>query len=181
MKEAILARRYAKALFALALERNMLDKIRSELHNFAALLEENVEFGDFFRSPENSRAAKREALERALQDRYSNLFFNFLLLIVHKGRYDVITDMVRAFDDLYERHHRRVRALAITAVPMDTKLADDLRNKLTKSLRMEIELENRVDPNILGGLVLNIDGKVMDGSIKQQLERLRAEFLGRRN
>jgi F-type H+-transporting ATPase subunit delta len=181
MKEAILARRYAKALFSLALERNLLDKVRQELHSFVAMLEENAEFADFLRSPENSRAAKREAVERLLQDRYSNLFFNFLLLIIHKGRHDVVDEIVRAFDDLYERHHRRVRALAITAVPMDTAIADDLRNKLAKSLKMEIELENQVDPSILGGLVLNVDGKVIDGSLKQQLERLRAEFLGRRN
>jgi F-type H+-transporting ATPase subunit delta len=181
MKEAILARRYAKALFSLALERNLLDKTRGELHRFAALLEENSEFADFFRSPENSRAAKREAVERALQDRYSALFFNFLLLIIQKGRYGIIAEIVRAFNDLYDRHHRRGRALAITAVPMDTKIADDLRHRLSKSLSMEVELENQVDPGILGGLVLNIDGKVMDGSIKHQLERLRAEFLGRRN
>jgi F-type H+-transporting ATPase subunit delta len=181
MKESILARRYAKALFALALERNILDKIRSELHGFAAVLEENEEFAHFFRSPENSRASKREAAERVLQDRYSNLFFNFLLLIIQKGRYGIIDEIVRAFDDLYDRHHRRARALAITAVPMDARVAADLRSRLSKSLNIEIEIENRVDPQILGGLVLNVDGKVMNGSIKQQLERLRAEFLGRRN
>ncbi len=181
MKDTILARRYAKALFALAQERNVLDKIRSELHSFAAMLEENKEFADFFRSPENSRTAKCAAVEKIFQDRFSSLFFNFLLLIIQKGRHHAVPDVVRAFDELHDRHHRRARALAITAVPMDTKLADDLRDRLAKSMNMHIELENQVDPAILGGIVLNLDGKVLDGSVKQQLERLRQEFLGRRN
>jgi len=74
-----------------------------------------------------------------------------------------------------------MRALAITAVPLDTILADDLKARLSKSLNKQVELENQIDPAILGGIVLNIDGKVLDGSVKQQLERLRAQFLGSRN
>lgn len=181
MKEQILARRYAQALFTLALERKMVDKIRNELHSFLAVMEENAEFGDFFRSPENSRAAKCTALEKIFQDRFSGLFFNFLLLIIHKGRHNAIAEIVKAFDDLYDRFTRRTRALAVTAVPMDTKLTDDLRDRLAKSLNKQVELETKVDPSLLGGIVLNIDGKVLDGSVKQQLERLRAGFLGRRN
>ncbi len=181
MKEEILARRYAKALFEMALARNTLEKIRGELHNFAAVLEENREFADFFRSPENSRAAKKAAVEKAFQDRYSALFFNFLALVVQKGRHRVIGEIVRAFNAFYDRHIRRARALAITAVPLDTKLADDLQARLSKSLNKQIDLENKVDPAILGGIVLNIEGQVLDGSVKQQLDRLRAEFLGRRN
>jgi F-type H+-transporting ATPase subunit delta len=181
MKEQILARRYAKALFTLAQERNLLDKIRNELHSFVAAMEENAEFGDFFRSPENSRAAKRTAVEKIFQDRFSGLFFNFLLLLIHKGRHNAVQDIIHAFDELYDRYYRRTRALAITAVPIDTALAGDLRNRLAKSLNKQIELEIKVDPSLLGGIVLNIDGKVLDGSVKQQLERLRAEFLGRRN
>jgi F-type H+-transporting ATPase subunit delta len=181
MKEQILGRRYANALFAIAQERNMLDKIRGELHSFLAAMEENTEFNDFFRSPEHSRAAKRAAVEKIFQDRFSNLFFNFLLLLIHKGRHNAILDIVAAFDELYDRHRRRTRALAITAVPMDTALSNDLRDRLSKGMNMQIDLENQVDPAVIGGIVLNIDGRVFDGSIKQQLERLRAEFLGRRN
>ena len=181
MKEQILARRYAKALFTLAQERKIVDKIRNELHGFVAAMQENAEFGDFFRSPENTRAVKRVAVERIFQDRFSALFFNFLLLLIHKGRHNAVEDIVLAFDELYDRHSRRTRALAITAVPMDTALAGDLRERLAKSLNKQVELETKVDPSLLGGIVLNLDGKVLDGSVKQQLERLRAEFLGRRN
>jgi len=181
MKEEILARRYAKALFEIAQERKLLEKIRGELHNFAANLEENPAFADFFRSPEHSRAAKRAAVEKVFQDRYSNIFFNFLIVVIQKGRHDAIAEIVKAFDELYDRFARRTRALAVTAVPLDAKIADDLKARLSKSLNKHVELENQIDPAILGGIVLNIDGKVLDGSVKQQLARLRAQFLGSRN
>lgn len=181
MKEEILARRYAKALFETAQERKLLEKIRSELHNFAAALEENKAFADFFSSPEHSRADKRAAIEKVFQDRYSNVFFNFLAVVIQKGRHNAMAEIVKSFDELYDRFTRRTRALAVTAVPLDKKISDDLKVSLSKSLNKQVDLENRVDPSILGGIVLNIDGKVMDGSVKQQLERLRAQFLSSRN
>jgi len=181
MKEEILARRYAKALFEIAQERELLEKVRGELHNFAANLEENEAFADFFRSPEHSRAAKRAGIEKVFQDRYSNIFFNFLIVVIQKGRHQTIMEIVKSFDELYDRFARRTRALAVTAVPLDSKVADDLKARLSKSLNKQVELENQIDPSILGGIVLNIDGKVLDGSVKQQLERLRAQLLGSRN
>src|SRR5262245_31237138 len=119
MREGILAQRYAKALFAVALERNLLDKVRTELHDFVTRLEGEKELAEFMRSPENSRAAKRRILEKGFQDRYSAIFFNFLVLVAEKGRSTLYGDIHRAFNKLYDRHHRKARALAITAAPMD--------------------------------------------------------------
>jgi hypothetical protein len=109
MKEQILGRRYAKALFAIAQERNVLDKIRSELHSFAAALEENAEFGDFFRSPENSRAAKHAAVEKIFRTAFPISFFNscccsFKRPAQHHSRHRV------GFDALYDRHRPHPRA-----------------------------------------------------------------------
>lgn len=172
MKEGILAQRYAKALFAVALERNLLDKVRAELHDFVARLESDEELAEFMRSPENTRAARRELLEKAFQDRYSNIFFNFLVLVADKGRSALYAHIQQAFNNLYDRHHRKARALAITAAPMDKAELTALQNDLSKAMKLVLEIENRVDPAILGGLVLNIDGKVLDASIKRQLDSL---------
>lgn len=181
MREEILARRYARALFELAQERQLLEKVRQELHSFLATLEENESFADFFRSPEHSRADKHAAVTKIFKERYSPIFFNFLLILVQKGRHHAVPAIVRAFDAFYDQFARRTRALAITAVPLDTKLAADLQARLSKSLNKHVDLENKVDPTILGGIVLNIEGKVLDSSVKQQLERLRAQFLASRN
>ena len=172
MKESILAQRYAKAMFAVALERKLLDKVRNELGDFVARLESDKELAEFMRSPEYSRSAKRKLLEKAFQDRYSNIFFNFIALVADKGRSALYAHIHQAFNDLYDRHHRKARALAITAAPMERADLNSLQSDLSKALQLTLEIENRVDPAILGGLVLNIEGKILDASIKRQLDSL---------
>ncbi len=172
MKEGILAQRYAKALFAVALERKLLDKVRGELHDFVARLESDKNLAEFMRSPESSRTDKRKVLEKAFQDRYSNVFFNFLALVVDKGRSTLYGDIHQAFNELYDRHHRKVRALAITAAPMDKDDLNTLQADLSRALQLTFEIENRIDPALLGGLVLNLDGKILDASVKRQLDSL---------
>lgn len=181
MKEGILAQRYAQALFGVALERKLLDKVRDELHDFVSRLEENPELSHFLRSPERSRAEKRQLVERVMQDRYSNIFFNFLVLLINKGRIALYLEMQRAFNDLYDRHHRKVRALAVTAMPMAKSELEALQTDLAQALSRALEIENRVDPAIVGGIVLNIEGKILDGSVRRQLERLREVVSSRRN
>ncbi len=181
MKEGILAQRYAKALFAVALERKLLDKVRSELHDFVAHLESDPALAEFMRSPENSRAVKRKLLEKVYQDRYSAILFNFLTLVVDKGRSTLYREIYQAFNELYDRHHRKARALAITASPMDKGDLNTLQADLSKAMRLTLEIENRVDPAILGGLVLNIDGKILDASIKRQLDSLLEVMANRMN
>jgi ATP synthase F1 delta subunit len=181
MKAGILAYRYANALFAVALERKLLDRVRSEMHDFVARLEDDQALAEFMRSPENSRAAKRRLLEKAFQDRYSSILCNFLVLVANKGRSTLYGDIQQAFNELYDRHHRKARALAITAAPMDKGDLNSLQTDLSKAMRLTLEIENRVDPSILGGLVLNIDGKILDASIKRQLDGLLEVMASRLN
>lgn len=181
MKEGILAQRYAKALFAAALERKLLDKVRGELHDFVKRFEDNPELSYFLRSPERSRAEKRQLLERVYADRVSAMFFNFLLLLIDKGRMPLYDEVRQAFDELYNRHHRKIRALAITAQPMEKRELESLQSDLAQAMNLTLELENRVDASILGGVVLDINGKILDGSVRRQLERLREVVASRRN
>ncbi|MGH7492430.1 MAG: ATP synthase F1 subunit delta [bacterium] len=181
MKEGILAQRYAKALFTVALERKLLDKVRSELHDFVARLAGEKQLSEFMHSPEYSRAAKRKILEKGFQDRYSNIFFNFIALVAEKGRSTLYREIYLAFNELYDRHHRKARALAITPAPMDKADLDALQSDLSKAMKLTFEIENRVDPNILGGLVLNIGGKILDASVRRQLDSLLQVMANRLN
>jgi F-type H+-transporting ATPase subunit delta len=181
MKEGILAQRYAKALFAIALERRQLEPIRRELYEFVTTVEENKELDTFLRSPETSRAERRSAITRVFTDRCSPVLFNFLLLLADKGRIGIYREIHQAFQKLYDSHNRRVKALAISAVPMEKPELDALKTDLTKALQMNFEIENRVDPGILGGLILDLEGKILDGSVRLQLERLREVIYSRRN
>jgi len=177
LKETVLARRYARALFEIALERKMLGKVRDELQAFARVLEKDAALRNFLFSPEQTRAAQRQVVEKAFADRFSAVFFNFLLVLIEKRRQTLIQEIIAAFETLHDRHLRKMRALAITAVPMDQKTLEQLRAALSKSLDMDMELQNRVDPEILGGVVVLVEGKILDGSIRQHLRRLGARIL----
>lgn len=181
MREGILAQRYAKALFALALERKQLEPLRRELYEFVTTVEENRELSQFLCSPENSRAEKRAALTKVFQSRCSPVMFNFLLLLAEKGRVGAYREIHQAFQKLYDKHIRKVKALAISAVPLEKTELDALKQDLTNALQMNFEIENRVNPEILGGLILDLDGKILDGSVRLQLERLRTAMYSRRN
>lgn len=180
MKERVLARRYARALFEIALEHKILGKVREELHAFAMLLEENAPLRNFLLSTHQSRTEQKKAAEEAFADRFSNVFFNFLQVLIDKRRQVIIDGIIDAFEMLHDRYLRKLRALAITAVPMDQKTLEHLRTVLSSSLEMDMELQNLVDPEILGGLVVQVEGKVLDGSVRQQLARLHEKILDSR-
>ena len=172
MKETILAQRYAKALFSVALERDLIEKIRGELYLFVTTLEENKKLVNFILSPENSYPEKRKVIKSIFEGRCSREFFNFLLLLLEKGRNTLYSEIYKAFNALYDKHHRKQSALAISAVALKRSDLAALETEFSKSLKMNFEIENHVEPEILGGLILNIDGKILDGSVRMQLERL---------
>jgi len=181
LKSLVLARRYAKALFELAEERNTIASIADELVAFRDLLSENVDLRNFFLSPEAGKERKIEFVRKNFKGRFSTLFINFLHLLLEKGRQSIIDEIVSEFGKRYDRYQNKVRASAITAVPMPKADMQALHELLSKRFQANFEIENRVDPGILGGVVLQIDGKVLDGSIRNQLRRLRAQMLFERN
>jgi F-type H+-transporting ATPase subunit delta len=102
-------------------------------------------------------------------------------VLIEKRRQTLIHDIIAAFEALHDRHLRKMRALAITAVPMDEKTLEQLRASLARSLDMDMELQNKIDPEILGGLVVQVEGKILDGSIRSHLARLRERIIDNRN
>jgi F-type H+-transporting ATPase subunit delta len=181
LKDIGLARRYSRALFTLALERDLVDKIHQELNDFSEILRGNQKLGLFLNAPQVDRSDKRNAIEKLFQDRFSNVFFNFLMLLIEKGRQGLIPRIVHQFEALYDAHRNRVRAVAISALPLaDSELAR-LRRALAERLQAEVMIDNQVDPSIIGGLVVKIQGQVLDGSIRHQLGRLEEQLLDRRN
>jgi len=181
LKSLVLARRYAKALFELAEERNSIESIARELETFQKLLAENTELRNFFLSPEAGKEQKVKFVQDNFKGQFSTLFINFLHLLIEKGRQNIIDEIVGEFGKRYDRYQNKVRASAITAIPMPEAEMQALSELLSKRFQANFEIENRVDPDILGGVVLQIDGKVLDGSIRNQLRRLRAQMLFERN
>jgi F-type H+-transporting ATPase subunit delta len=167
-----IARVYASALFGAAKDRGKLDVIREQLGAFADALAENREMQLFFFSPYFSSAEKREGLEKALAEVESELL-NFLNLLIDKHRMPVLFRIRRQFDALWAKENKRLGVTVTSAVELDPEVAKRIGSEIEEQTGNTIELQSKVDPDILGGLVVQVGNMVLDTSIRNRLEKLR--------
>jgi F-type H+-transporting ATPase subunit delta len=167
-----IARVYATALFEAAKDRGKLDAIRDQLRQFVEVLEENRDVRLFFFSPYFSSAEKIDGLKKAVADVEPELL-NFLELLLEKGRMPVIFRIRRQYEALWAKENKRLGVTVTSAVELDPEIAKRIGSEIEQQTGNTVELESRVDPNILGGLVLQVGNMVLDTSIRNRLEKLR--------
>ena len=177
MKDTVLARRYAKALFELAVEKKILDTIQNEVVFFSQSLDDNLQFRLFLFAQNISKKQKREKIERLIKDQVSNVFFNFVLVLLKKNREFIFPEIVKEFQYFVDKHHRKINALAITTQPLDEKSSSKLKSLLDKTFDADVQIKNDIDTTILGGIVVNVEGHVFDGSLQSQLARLKDDLV----
>src|SRR5262245_7452868 len=167
-----IARVYATALFQAAKDRGKLDSIRDQLGQFVDALNENRELRLFLFSPYFSSAEKIEGLTRAVADAEPE-FLNFLNLLLEKGRMPVIFRMRRQYDELWNKENKRLGVTVTSAVELDSGVTERIGREIEEQTGNTVELTSRVDPDILGGLVVQVGNMVLDTSIRNRLEKLR--------
>ena len=167
-----IARVYADALFGVAKEKGKLDVIREQLGQFADALADNREMQLFFFSPYFSSTEKEDGLKKAIADGEPELV-NFLELLIEKHRMPVLFRIRRQFEALWDTENKRLGVTVTSAVELDPEVAKRIGAEIEEQTGTEVELESRVDPDILGGLVVQVGNMVLDTSIRNRLEKLR--------
>ncbi len=167
-----IARVYADALFGAARDKGKLDVIREQLGQFADALAENREMQLFFFSPYFSSTEKEDGLKKALAGAEPELV-NFLELLIEKHRMPVLFRIRRQFDSLWDKENKRLGVTVTSAVELDPEVAKRIGSEIEEQTGNEVELESRVDPAILGGLIVQVGNMVLDTSIRNRLEKLR--------
>ena len=167
-----IARVYAEALFGVAKEKGKLDAIREQLGQFADALKGSRDLQLFFFSPYFSSAEKGDGLKKAITGAEPELV-NFLELLIEKHRMPVIFRMRRQFDSLWDKENKRLGVTVTSAVELDPEVAERIGSEIEEQTGNAVELESRVDPDILGGLVVQVGNMVLDTSIQNRLEKLR--------
>jgi len=175
-KGGILAGRYAKALFQVGKERNILDRLHADISVFARALRENQGFAYFFDSPEVTRQEKKAKIQELFGDSVSEVFFHFVMVVLDKGRQTLFPEIAEAFNGEMDIYNNRVKALVTASVELTPEMKNEIRAQLAKQLNKEVVLIPEVDESLLGGIKITIDGKVIDGSIKGKLQKMR-QFL----
>lgn len=165
------AKRYARVLFELAKEKNRIDRTLTEFRSFLDLFDRSNDLRLFLNLPHKNKREK--ILTELLQGRYSELFYHFLLLIIKNKRINLIHQIYNDFENRVDSHYNRVKAVAITAVPIPEKKLLELNREIANFVKTKIRLHHEVDPSIIGGIIIRMNGKIFNASLSEQFQKLR--------
>ena len=170
MTSRVVAKRYARALFDVALaERQDLDQIGRELSDLVALVSGHQELARALTHPAVPPARKRAVVEALLS--------RTLLLLADRDRLALLPDVSDAFRSRLMDHQQVVRAEVTTAIELPADRVSALQQGLAAATGRRVQLDVRVDPAIVGGAVTKIGSTVYDGSVTTQLERLKRKLV----
>ncbi len=167
-----LAQVYARALFEVAREQGKLDVLREQLAQFAEALEGDRQLAIFFFSPYFSTAEKEQGLERVLEGA-DDSFVNFLRLLIEKHRMPVLFRIRQVYQQMWDEENKVLPVEITSAIELDQATTESLGNRIGERAGRKVTLAARVDPEIIGGIILRVGNSILDASIRNRLERLR--------
>ena len=165
---------YARSLFEVAKDQDKLDTVRDQLGAFTDAVSQTRELQVFFFSPYFSSQEKKDGLERAVTDA-DPVVLNFLELLIEKHRMPVIFRIRSNFDRLWEDENQLLPVEITSAVELDESVAKQLGDRIAEQTGRKVELSSRVEPEILGGIVVQVGNSVLDASIRNRLDQLRRQ------
>lgn len=177
MVSGSVARRYARALFDLAVEQGQEQVVQEQLASLADAASGSREVRDLFENPAYGREQRGAAVEALCKQMGSPpLLRNFLMLLVDRNRLSRIESIASYFGELADARAGRVRATIVSAVALDDAAASKLSQALERVTGRRVVLEKRVEASVLGGVVAQLAGRVYDGSLRTQLEELKHQL-----
>ncbi|RMG59554.1 MAG: F0F1 ATP synthase subunit delta [Deltaproteobacteria bacterium] len=167
------AKRYARALFEIGVEEGTYRKILEELEDFCSFLRENEDVKKVLTTSVYNTREKRAVLDAILEKKgYSDVVTRFLTLILEKGRMVFIEQILKGFTLLVEQHEGIERVEVTVPAPLDEAQKGELARVLEEIRQRKVVIEEKVDPSIIGGLVIRVGSIVYDGSVKTQIHKL---------
>lgn len=177
----LVGKRYAVALFEAGIDTNKTSIFDQELDYLKSIFAAEPKLLQIFHHPKISKKEKHSLIDELFKDRISGEMVNFLYILIDKRREGHILEIIDSYKELFNKHENIVRVVAITAVPMEEKSKSKLVAMLTNKLDKKIELTNTIDSKILGGVLLKVENKLIDGTVKGQLESIGKAISGATN
>ena len=169
-----MAGRYANALFELALEEKNIDEVKRDLDRFDALVAGSPDLTRLVRSPVFTAEEQANALSAILdKSGIGGLAANFLKLVASNRRLFAVREMVRGFRTLVARHKGEVTAEVTVAEKLNDKHLDALKTALKGVTGKDVELDVKLDPSIIGGLIVKVGSRMVDTSLKTKLNSIK--------
>ena len=164
------AKNYADALYDLAWAEKLSEEILPQLRGIRDLLRENPDYVRLMSAANLPVEERLRVLDEALRGRVHPYVLNFTKILVERGHLDCFRDCFVRYRARYAQDHGIMQATAVTAKPLSLPMLDKLSKRLSELTGQKIELDNRVDPSVLGGVRLEYNGRQLDGTLRQRLD-----------
>jgi F-type H+-transporting ATPase subunit delta len=178
MNNPRLATRYAKSIIDLAIEKNQLDAVYNDMNFILRICKTNRDFVSILRSPVIKPTTKGKILESVTRERVSTLTSSFIKLLVVKTRELNLPEIAEAFVDQYNAIKNIHKVKITTAVPITDTLRTAILSDVLENMPLtSIDLETVVDTSLIGGFILESEGRSIDASILKDLKEIKMQFL----
>lgn len=167
--------RYAKAILAFALEQKAEQDVQKDFQQLLETVNGSSELADFIESPVLDTAAKKTTIEK-LFPKQSKATQQAMVLLVENQRIDLLTQVAQEYQDRYDALQGIQKAVVTTAVTLEASLEKEVLAIAQKMTDQKVVLENRIDPAILGGFILQLGDQQYNASVAQQLQTLKQEL-----
>lgn len=169
---------YGTALYTLAHEEQLTGNLLEELSVLSQCFRENPDFIRLLSSPNLPKQERCQILDDSFRGKVHAYVLNFLKILTEKGYMKYFEDCFKTFEDLYNTDNGILPVTAITAIPMSGEQIAKLAEKLSRATAKQVKLHNLVDPDVLGGVRLDYDGKRLDDTVSHRMDAITKALKG---
>ena len=180
MKDLLAANRYAQALFDIARPLHQDEEIEAELDAFSDALKRSPEIEKFLHNPRLKADEKKKFLQQIYQERRHEIYevlLNFFMILFQKNRFNLIHEIAVSFKRIADEAQGQAVAEITTAAPLGKHEEERIVERLEKMAGYKITVKKEIDPSLIGGLLVRVKNRVIDGSVKHQVDILRKELI----
>ena len=178
MSEGVIAKRYARALFEIATEHNLINEIEQDVIAVNLAIQSSAQFQTFLVHPQIDVSVRKEKLAAIFAGKVSKHVLSLLDLLVERRREAIFPELVKAFVKMANEARNMADAIFVSAVALGSEEIKDIAGKFGNKINKALRVNNVVDPSIIGGLIIRIDDRLYDGSVKGKLSKFKQKLYG---
>ncbi|MDO4461577.1 MAG: ATP synthase F1 subunit delta [Bacteroidia bacterium] len=169
MNSGLIARRYANVLFDFAQEHQATEAVYSDANNVYQALSGSQEAMAFLTSPLRKPTEKKALVEKVFANVVSPTTARFMAFVIEKGRANMLAEILRVYGIVFKEHNGIKTAIVTTAVPLEAQKQESVLASLKEKLGAPVDATFKSDPSLIGGVIFEVDGSLVDCSVKRQL------------
>ena len=172
----VVGTRYAKSLMGLAIERNMLELVYSDMCVMHAVCTSNPDFVNMLESPLIKTDKKQSIIQEIFNGKINDLTMKFMMLMADKKREGYLDDIAKSFVEQYKLHKNIVSVVITSSHALSSEAREKLLSIVQQSVQGKVDLEEKVDPSLIGGFKIKIGDRQIDASVQRKLKNLKKDF-----